>query len=868
MKKLGFVDPYKSKCLVCGLNKKCANGQFEAVGEGKAGVLVVLECPTNAETTSGQHLLGTSYDFISASLRNIGLSLEKDCVRVHAVRCRKPFKKGQADYTETEIVSCYPYLLGKIEKMKPKAILTFGSTALKGILSKEFSDTSIGRWHGLPLQYTTEKGHRCWLMPTFSPSVDKESKGGDIYKPVITKEVKEFGKLLKKPLPPEKRPNVVHLMNAKEICKALEETKNAKFLSIDYETTGKKPDHPDHRIVTVSVTAVYKGPSEDPYDDDDAETISFPLSYKGVFNEDEQADIAEALVEAMDNESLIIAHNHKFEQRWTSTILGYDFPKKRSYCTMIIAHLMDERKKFCSLKFQAYLHFGLPDYSKGMQKYIESEDQGGNAFNKIDDAPLPELLEYNGYDTYYTYLLFKIQRKYWKETKHLSKGVGHLFLRGSVALGNAEGEGFDTVDNYFEKNSKKIRKEIEDLKSDMLKMRESILFKKKTGRNFEFGKDKDLDIMLYDIIGVDLEKNTESGKRAKDAEVMLSMKHPWTAKFLDVAKREKVESTYFGQIVREALDNKLHTNYNLHTTRTGRSSSMSPNWQNLPKRDPMAKKYVRNGICAPKGHCLFEADYGSLEVRIAACYTKDPKLIGYILDPKTDMHRDSALDIFHMKHSEYNSLDKKKAGMIRFHAKNGFVFANFYGSSFKSCAKTLWKIAPDLAVDEKTTMLDHLNYQGFRSYNDYEDHIKSIVDKFWKKFKVFRKWQQENMEFYKKNLYIENYLGFRRHGPLTRNEIGNTAIQGTAFMCLLWALDRIDDIQNEENWNSRIRGQIHDSIVGSLDPEEQDIVFPTIKRVMEVELLEHFPWINVPMVAEFEVSPVNGTWNDLEGVEV
>jgi len=282
----------------------------------------------------------------------------------------------------------------------------------------------------------------------------------------------------------------------------------------------------------------------------------------------------------------------------------------------------------------------------------------------------------------------------------------------------------------------------------------------------------------------------------------------------------------------------------------------------------MAKKYVRNGICAPEGQCLFEADYGSLEVRIAACYTKDPKLIGYILDPKTDMHRDSALDIFHMKHSEYNSLDKKKAGMIRFHAKNGFVFANFYGSSFKSCAKTLWKIAPDLAVDEKTTMLDHLNYQGFRSYNDYEDHIKSIVEKFWKKFKVFRKWQQENMEFYKKNLYIENYLGFRRHGPLTRNEIGNTAIQGTAFMCLLWALDRIDDIQNEENWKSRVRGQIHDSIVGSLVPEEQDIVFPTIKRVMEVELLEHFPWINVPMVAEFEVSPVNGTWNDLEEVHV
>lgn len=288
----------------------------------------------------------------------------------------------------------------------------------------------------------------------------------------------------------------------------------------------------------------------------------------------------------------------------------------------------------------------------------------------------------------------------------------------------------------------------------------------------------------------------------------------------------------------------------------------------MPKRDEMAKNYVRRGICAPAGQHLFEADYGSLEVRIAACYTKDPKLINYILDPSTDMHRDSALEIFNMKLKEFDSLDKKFGKMIRFHAKNGFVFANFYGSSPKSCARTLWKIAPDLHVTKDMTMLDHLNYQGFRSYEEYEEHIMEVVKKFWKKFSVFKKWQNDNMEFYKNNLFIENYLGFRRHGPLTRNEIGNTAIQGSAFMCLLWAFNRLDDIQYEEGWNSRLRGQIHDSIVGSLDPKERKHVLGTIKHVMEVELREHFPWVIVPMVAEFEMAPLGGTWADMEGIEV
>lgn len=876
MKKLGFVDPYKSKCLVFGLNKNDGHGVFEAVGEFKQKIAVVVECPTNAEVTHGAQLIGKAFDFIKENFRKIGLDLYRDCIVLYAMRCRKPFKKGTADYKDEEVQYCYPYTLGKIEKLKPRAILTLGSTALQGLLSKEFSDTSIGRWHGLPLQYTTEKGHRCWLLPTYSPNVSADAKGEDIYKPVIEYEIKKFAKLLKKELPPEKRPNVIHLMNVKEVLAALKKMLKAKIISVDYETTGKKPDHPDHRIATTSITAVYKEPSDDPYDDDECETYSFPLSYRGVFDLDEQQEIAENLALLLEKpDATIVAHNAKFEQRWSKAILDADFPKDQTVCTMINAHLIDERKKFCSLKFQAYLHFGLPDYSKSIKKYLESEEQGGNAFNRVDDAPLPELLEYNGFDTYYTYLLYKIQQKYRRDERHLDKGVYNLFMRGSVSLGRAEHEGFYTVENYFEDNVKKIKTEIKDLKDELLKSREAVLFKKKTGRIFTFGKDADLDIMLYDIIGVELEKSTASGNRAKDAEVMISMKHPWPTKYMEIAKREKVESTYFGQINRETLDNVLHTVYNLHTTRTGRSSSTDPNWQNLPKRDEMAKNYVRRGICAAPGQHLFEADYGSLEVRVAACYTKDPKLINYILDPTTDMHRDSALEIFELKKSEYDNLDKKLAKMIRFHAKNSFVFANFYGSSFKSCAKSLWKLAPDLPVEKASkpgkkdfTMMDHLNYKGYRTYEDYEDFIKHVVEDFWKKFSVFRKWQKDTLEFYAKNLYVENYLGFRRHGPLTRNEITNTAIQGSAFMCLLWAFNRLDDIQYEEGWNSRLRGQIHDSIVGSLDPDEKNYVLPTIKRVMEEELVKEFKWINVPMVAEFEMAPVGGSWAQLEGIEV
>ena len=220
-----------------------------------------------------------------------------------------------------------------------------------------------------------------------------------------------------------------------------------------------------------------------------------------------------------------------------------------------------------------------------------------------------------------------------------------------------------------------------------------------------------------------------------------------------------------------------------------------------------------------------------------------------------------------MRESEFTAVEKGDSKNIRFHAKNGFVFANFYGSSFKSCARTLWKVAPDLAMGEQSVM-DHLNYRGFRKYEEYEEHIKSVVEAFWKKFHVFKKWQQATIEFYNKNLYVENFFGYRRRGPLSRNEIINAAIQGTAFQTMLWSFNRLSELQDQHAWLSRIRGQIHDSILFSLHPSEKDTVLPIIRHVMEKETQKAFDWMCVPMIAEFELSPINGTWVDLEVIDV
>ena len=66
-----------------------------------------------------------------------------------------------------------------------------------------------------------------------------------------------------------------------------------------------------------------------------------------------------------------------------------------------------------------------------------------------------------------------------------------------------------------------------------------------------------------------------------------------------------------------------------------------------------------------------EADFGSLEVRIAACYHQDPTMIKYIKDETTDMHRDMAQQIFKLSNFDKHN---RAHGILRTAAKNGFVF--------------------------------------------------------------------------------------------------------------------------------------------------------------------------------------------------
>jgi DNA polymerase I-like protein with 3'-5' exonuclease and polymerase domains len=328
-----------------------------------------------------------------------------------------------------------------------------------------------------------------------------------------------------------------------------------------------------------------------------------------------------------------------------------------------------------------------------------------------------------------------------------------------------------------------------------------------------------------------------------------------------------LKNTYLGGFYREAVDGIMHPFFPTHLVSTYRGSADSPNFTNIPKRDKQAKRITRRAIIPRPGRQILDVDFKGIEVCMGACNSHDPKLIIYVSDPTTDMHRDQAMEIYFLS-------EKQVSDGLRQGGKNAFVFPQFYGSYWGNCAPDLWQYAKENTLPDGTPTLEHLRDEGIKSYSKFEKHIEDVEDEFWNvKFAVYRDWKDSMWKFYQRHGYIELPTGHRCYwsprGLLTRKECMNYPNQGPGFRCLLLSMDWLDDIISEKNgWSSKMIGQIHDDIVWDLEPSELKDLWAVLQQVMCKDIREYWPWIIVPLEIEGEVTEVNGNWNEQQEIQL
>jgi DNA polymerase I-like protein with 3'-5' exonuclease and polymerase domains len=768
----------------------------------------------------------------------VGISLFRDCYVTSAIQCYTEKKvKGMA------IRACYAKVQANIDKLKPKVIITFGKEAIDAVihhkLTGRISGTAWNDWIGYTIP---EQEYKCFICPTWDNTSLLTDRDG--INPVIRRQMlsnikaavacsdKEFPIYdFAKDIKPIKNKN-----------DAIDTIKRAirrwKYIAVDYETTGIKPYMEGHEIVTAAISDGKIG-------------YAFPF-----FNDKDFRAAWKELLQAPNIGKIF--HNAKYEYLWTLNRAGnnnnggYEI-KNIAGDTMLDAHIINN-KKAVGLKFLVYAHFGIAGYDNVIDEYLSASPEdvtkfGANAINRIKEADINAVLEYNGYDPFFTYKIWEIQQK--QLIPELTAIGSKFFRESSIELAKAENKGvvINGAKALLEYDAIDIK--MNDLTTTVLASKAMKKWDKE--KPFRLSAPGDLTHLLFDCMGYKTSNKTATGKYKADVEALEKIDIPVVKCTLQWRKLKKIRDTYLHGFMKEAVNGIIHTSLNLHTVDTFRSSSNDPNLQNVPVRDVETMLLLRKLIISRRGHKLGEYDYKAMEAAIVACYNKDPRWIAYVSDIDNDMHRDMAAKTFLRKKEEVLKAERQCT-------KTFFVFPTIYGSYWKNTAMGMWENCGEESRQ-------HLKSKGISTLDDYREHVKMVEKWFWEdQFPVGYEWMQKTIFDYEKKGYIDLLTGFRCYGPMSRNQIINFRVQGTASNCKLWTLKNVSRVMEEKKMDTKILLEIHDSIIPDINPAEEGTVDHLMWLYGTQKIRDWADWLTVPLFLEKKISEVDGNWAEMKTV--
>jgi uracil-DNA glycosylase family 4 len=859
---LKFTGAKKLSCFSCKLYKEAHSPKMEPYGNFAKEIMVIGEAPGEREDETGLPFQGKTGRLLQRAFEKLGFDLFEDCIVLNSVNCRPP-KDRQP--TPNEVNCCRDVkVLKALEEYKPKVVILLGNVALRSFLGHRWKSGQLGgitKWAGWLIP---DQDFKTWICPTYHPSFVERAESAEVNL-IWEKELKAALGCLKKSFPVYKEPVIHFVDDLKKVGEILEDSK-IEVVGFDYETTGKKPQAYGHRVVTASIA----------YTPDEA--ISFVMPTR----KSERQPFIDFLQSTIQK----IAANLKFEDTWSNIRLGSTV-NNWIHDTMLWAHILDNRPGTTSLKFQTYVNFGIMSYEEDDSPYLKTpNDSSSNQHNKIFElleqyGGKEQLLRYNALDSIYEYRLALLQKE---KAKVLVKDglrvdlAYTLIQDGILALARAERQGIRVDVQIAEKHHLELTALINDLE---IQFKQTKFFKHWThsvgGKAVNIDSNHQLEYYLYKVKKLTSNKKTESGKGPVDEEALQGFNIPELNQLLRIRKLKKLRDTYLKAFIHESVDGYIHPVFNLHIAKTYRSSSDSPNFQNIPVRDEEAKKTIRTCIYPRKGHQLLEIDYSQIEVRAAACYHKDPTMLTYIKDPTSDMHTDMAKQIFIFK-----DFDKKHTSMkaLRGGAKNGFVFPQFYGDYYKNNAASLsewaklpldvkYKPGDGLELPNGIHLGEHLINNGIKTYSHFLKHLQDIEYHFWNvRFPVYNNWKKKWYAQYQKCGYVDMLTGFRCSGIMSMRDVTNYPIQGVAFHCLLWSFIQMDRIIRKNKWQTKLIGQIHDSMLFDVYPPELPELLISVRNVCEKRLPAAWDWIIVPMVIEAELSDIDKSWYDKKTIDL
>lgn len=831
----------KNNCDMCKLHETCTSPKMRLYGDGAKRVLIVGSYPYKEEDRIGIYGRDKEMYFLIDQLESIGVEFERDCWYTTAVNCRPA--KGEP--TTKNVSYCRPRLLSLIEKLDPIAIILLGETAFDSLIGPRLTGRITGTAFSAFVGETIpDQELKRWICPVWHPSF------------LLSKRVYDDGNFSKafyerdgSILPMWKQhlsrafmfrdfPAIVDYdslcqttTSVEQAVEWINEARRWNSVAFDYETSSIKPFRKGAKILATSIS-------------NGNVSYSFPFFDDPLFER--------AWMKLMLSPNNKVCHNISFEGLHTRVRCGY-WLENWHHDTMLAAHCIQSQQP-TGLKYCTYTKFGVIGYDESIDKYLkaskeEEEQYGDNAFNNLENAPLEEMLQYNALDSLFTYRLYERQKQ--ELVDPIDKGF-RFFMESALALTKTQFNGFPLNTKRYEEVTQELQIKIADTEKAIMASPEVALWDKEEPFNFNSGPQ--LSHLLFDIMKIEPTNKTPSGKPSVDAEALEKMDIPLVQDILTYRKYQKLYGTYIHQYRVEATDGFIHPFFYLNRVDTFRSSCGSVNVQNLPKRDPDAKKMITSLVLPRKGHKLVSYDHKSLEVLINACHSGDENLIAFTSDPTKDMHRSSAADIYLL-----NEKDVSKS--VRTGVKGRFVFAEFYGSYYKQVAPDCWELA------KEENLMEHLRTKGVKSYAQFENRVKEAEEILWnERFSQHNEWRRDCWTLYQKQGYLDSKTGFRIRGPMRRNNTFNGLPQGDGYHVLQWGYNKVLEEIERLGLDVYPWAEIHDAGDYSVNPKDEKVLDRLVWKYYTQEVKKHWPWIVVNLQVEKEAGEVDADWSTLQTI--
>ena len=344
------------------------------------------------------------------------------------------------------------------------------------------------------------------------------------------------------------------------------------------------------------------------------------------------------------------------------------------------------------------------------------------------------------------------------------------------------------------------------------------------GKPFNVGSPKQLGEILFDEMKLGGGKKGKTGAWGTDAAVLEDLANqgvPLPRKVLEWRQLAKLKSTYV-EALANAIDprtGRVHTDFAMAMTSTGRLSSSEPNLQNIPVRTEEGQR-IRRAFVAEPGHVLMSADYSQIELRLLAHLAEVPALVEAFLHGE-DIHSRTAADIFHLEPGAVDKEARRRAKTINF----GII----YGMSAFGLAARLG-IGPGEA--------------------------KGIIDAYFGQYPGIRAAMEKLKEQARLSGYVTTSFGRRlwipdiatkdmaRRAGAERQAI-NAPFQGGAAEVIKRAMVRVPRALADAGLAARMLLQVHDELVFEVPEAEVEATTAVVKRVMEGVAL-----LRVPLAVE------------------